>query len=106
MEGFAYPWSGAMFSPGPAPMAPVNLSSRKAIGFWAKGDGQTYQVMIFAQHLGYRPATRTFVAGPDWKQFTLTFASLATSMAATSWQSCGVPGPRRDRSRSSSITCG
>jgi imidazolonepropionase-like amidohydrolase len=72
---FAYPWSGAMFSPGPTPMAPVNLSERKAIQFWAKGDGQTYQVMIFSQRRGYQPATQTFVAGPEWKQFTLTFAS-------------------------------
>jgi hypothetical protein len=72
---FAYPWSGVMFSPGPAPMAPVNLSARKAIQFWAKGDGQTYQLMIFSKRLGYRPATQTFVAGPEWKQFTLTFAS-------------------------------
>jgi imidazolonepropionase-like amidohydrolase len=75
IPGFAYPWSGAMFSPGPMPMAPVNLSARRAIQFWAKGDGQTYQVMIFSQRLGYRPATQTFVAGPEWKQFTLTFAS-------------------------------
>jgi imidazolonepropionase-like amidohydrolase len=74
-EGFAFPWSGVMFSPGPAPMAPANLSARKAIQFWTKGDGQTYQVMIFAQRLGYRPATQTFVAGPEWKQLTLPFAS-------------------------------
>jgi len=72
---FAYPWSGAMFSPGAAPMSPANLSARKAIQFWAKGDGQTYQVMVFSQRLGYRPATQNFVAGPEWKQFTLTFAS-------------------------------
>jgi hypothetical protein len=75
MAGFGYPWSGAMFSPGPTPMAPANLSARKAIQFWAKGDGQTYQVMIFSQRLGYRPATQTFVAGQEWKQFTMTFAS-------------------------------
>jgi imidazolonepropionase-like amidohydrolase len=74
-QGFAYPWSGAMFSPGPTPMAPVNLSARKAIQFWAKGDGQTYQLMLFSQRLGYRPATQNFVAGAEWKQFTLTFAS-------------------------------
>ena len=73
--GFAYPWSGVMFSPGPTPMAPVNLSARKAIQFRAKGDGQTYQVMIFSKRLGYRPATQTFVAAPEWQQFTLTFAS-------------------------------
>ena len=74
-QGFAYPWSGVMFSPGPAPMAPANLSARKAIQFWAKGDGQAFQVMIFSQRLGYRPATQNFVAGPDWKQYTLSFAS-------------------------------
>jgi imidazolonepropionase-like amidohydrolase len=73
--GFAFPWSGVMVSPGPAPMAPANLSARKAIQFWAKGDGQTYRVMMFAQHLGFQPATQTFVAGPEWKQFTLPFTS-------------------------------
>jgi hypothetical protein len=31
--------------------------------------------MIFSQRLGYRPATQNFVAGPDWKQYTLSFAS-------------------------------
>jgi hypothetical protein len=75
MEGFAYPWSGVLFSPGPSMMAPVNLSSRKGIQFWAKGDGRTYQLMVFAQRLGYRPAVQTFVAGPEWKQFTMPFAS-------------------------------
>ncbi len=74
-QGFAYPWSGVMFSPGAAPMAPANLSARKAIQFWAKGDGQTYQIMLFSQRLGYRPATQTFVAGPEWKQVTIPFAS-------------------------------
>jgi len=73
LEGFAYPWSGAMFSPGAGPMQPANLSGRKAIQFWAKGDGQTYQVMLFSKKLGYRPATQNFVAGPEWKQITLPF---------------------------------
>jgi hypothetical protein len=58
LQGFAFPWSGVMFAPGPTPMAPVNLSSHKAIRFWAKGDGQTYQVMLFSQRLEFRPAFR------------------------------------------------
>ena len=74
IEGFAFPWSGVLFSPGAAVMAPANLSSKKAIQFWAKGDGRTYQVMLFSRRLGYRPATQTFVAGPDWKPFTMPFA--------------------------------
>jgi imidazolonepropionase-like amidohydrolase len=75
VQGFAYPWSGVMFSPGATMMAPANLSSKKAIQFWAKGDSQTYQLMLFSKRLGFRPVTQTFVAGPDWKQFTLPFAS-------------------------------
>jgi imidazolonepropionase-like amidohydrolase len=74
-QGFAFPWSGVMFSPGAAVMQPANLSSKKAIRFWAKGDGQTYQVMVFDQKLGYRPATKSFVAGPEWKEFVLPFTS-------------------------------
>jgi hypothetical protein len=31
--------------------------------------------MIFAKRLGYQGATKTFVAGPEWKQVTLPFAS-------------------------------
>jgi hypothetical protein len=53
----------------------VNLSGKKAIQFWAKGDGGTYQMMIFSAKLGYQPAIQTFVAGPEWKQVTLTLAS-------------------------------
>ncbi|MGB7758995.1 MAG: CIA30 family protein [Bryobacteraceae bacterium] len=75
IAGYAFPWSGVLFSPGSNIMAPANLSARKAIQFWAKGDGHTYQVMLFSRRLGFRPMTQTFVAGPEWKQFTLPFAS-------------------------------
>jgi imidazolonepropionase-like amidohydrolase len=92
-QGFAFPWSGVMFSPGTTPMAPANLSAHKAIQFWAKGDGQTYQIMLFSQRLGYRPATQTFVAGPEWKQFTLPFAGFGaidgSDIMAIVW--CGGP---------------
>jgi imidazolonepropionase-like amidohydrolase len=73
--GYAFPWAGVLFSPGAAPMAPANLSARKALQFWARGDGQTCQVMLFSKRLGYRPAAQTFVPGAEWKQFTLPFAS-------------------------------
>jgi hypothetical protein len=75
LQGYAFPWAGVLFSPGASPMAPANLSTRKAVQFWARGDGQSCQLMLFSQHLGYRPAIQTFVPGPEWKQFTLPFAS-------------------------------
>jgi imidazolonepropionase-like amidohydrolase len=68
VEAFQFPWAGAAFSPGTPAMTPVNLSSKKEISFWAKGDGKTYRVMILTKGGGYMPATREFVAGPEWKQ--------------------------------------
>jgi len=68
-------WAGAMFSPGPAMMAPANLSSQKSLSFWARGEGRPYTVMIFAKSLGFIPARQTFTAGPEWKQFTFPLAA-------------------------------
>lgn len=69
-----YAWSGAMYSPGAQPFQPANLSSKKAIHFWARGDGRTDRVMVFTQSGGYMPTQKTFVAGPEWKEFTFPFS--------------------------------
>ncbi len=71
-------WGGAFFSPGSAMMAHANLSSKKGVSFWAKGDGKTYFIMIFAQSLGYMPSIQTFVSGSEWKQYTLPFEKFNT----------------------------
>ncbi len=68
-------WAGALFSPGKAMMAAANLSSKKSLSFWAKGEGRSYTVMIFAQSFGYQPAQQTFTAGAEWKQFTFPLKS-------------------------------
>jgi hypothetical protein len=67
-------WAGAFFSPGPFPMAPANLSSKKAIAFRAKGDGKTYQVMIFSSASGGAPARRSFQAGATWEEHRFQLA--------------------------------
>lgn len=71
-------WAGAMFFPGPTPMAPANLSGKKTITFWTKGDGATYSVMVYSQGNGYIPKSQTFVAGPEWKKVTMPLASFNT----------------------------
>lgn len=71
-------WSGAVFFPGPAPMVPVNLSGKKAITFWTRGDGGIYQVMLLAKSKGSLPVGRPFTAGPDWKQVTIALADFGT----------------------------
>ena len=63
-----------MFSPGLMPMTPANLSSKKTLTFWTRGDGRSYRVMIFARHLGFSAATQTFVAGPRWTRVSIPLA--------------------------------
>lgn len=74
-KGFAFPWAGMMFSPGERPMAPADLSGVKEISFWTQGDGGTYQIMLFATRLGQMPAMQSFVAGPEWKQYTFPLSA-------------------------------
>jgi len=71
-------WAGAMFFPGTTPMAPTNLSGKKSISFWTKGDGATYSVLVYSQGNGYIPARQNFVAGHDWKKVTMPLAAFNT----------------------------
>jgi hypothetical protein len=64
-----------MFSPGSQPFVPVNLSSKKSISFFAKGDGQTYRVLIFTASGGRIPALQTFATTSEWKQFSMPFSA-------------------------------
>jgi hypothetical protein len=74
-EGAQYPWAGVMYSPGAQPFAPADLSSKKALAFWAKGDGRTYVVLLFTQSGGYMPAVQPFTPGPEWKEFRFPLSS-------------------------------
>jgi imidazolonepropionase-like amidohydrolase len=73
--GLPYAWSGVMFSPGSQPFVPVNLSSKKSISFFAKGDGQTYRVLFFTASGGRIPSQQTFATTSEWKQFNIPFSA-------------------------------
>ena len=94
--GLAYAWAGAMFSPGPTPMTPANLSSHKAIHFWAKGDGKTCRLMIFTESSGMIPLTQTFVAGAEWKEIVVPFKAFGDvtgkGLLAVLWAGGPAPG--------------
>lgn len=77
-EGSPFPWAGALFSPGKSIMVAANLSSKKTLSFWAKGDGKTYAVMFFAQSKGFMPSTITFVSRMEWKKHTFLFEKFNT----------------------------
>jgi imidazolonepropionase-like amidohydrolase len=77
--GGPYNWAGALFSPGPRPFAPVNLSRAEGLQFWAKGDGKSYRIMFFTAGDGNIPQLATFVAGADWKHYTIPFSTFGGS---------------------------
>jgi beta-glucosidase len=81
VPGAQFTWAGAMFSPGSGPMAPANLSSKKSISFWAKGDGKTYTLVVLTESRSGQngmPAMTQFVAGPEWKQYAFPFSTFQT----------------------------
>ena len=82
VAGAQFAWSGLLYSPGTAPMKPANLSNKKSIQFWAKGDGKTYTLVFLTEsrsgQSGEMPAMTTFSAGPEWKEYTFPFSVFDT----------------------------
>jgi hypothetical protein len=82
VAGGPFIFAGALFSPGAAPMKPVNLSKKNTISFWAKGDGQTYTLIVLTEarsgQSGEAPAMTSFTAGPEWKQYAFPFSTFET----------------------------
>lgn len=76
-----YAWYGAMWSPTEVPMTPANLSSKKELRFYARGDGKTYRVMVFAQSKGMMPLMQTFTAGPEWQEVVMPWSAFGTDRA-------------------------
>ena len=74
-DAFKQAWAGAMFSPGRQVFQPANLGAKKEIRFWAKGDGKTYRVFVFAQSKGFTPLTQPFVADAAWKEYVFPLAT-------------------------------
>jgi hypothetical protein len=68
-----------MFSPGLRPSVPANLSAKKSLSFWVKGDGRTYQLMVFARSGGGNPVMQPFTATANWQRVRFPFASLGGS---------------------------
>ena len=74
-------FAGALYSPGAAPMQPANLSSKKGISFWARGDGKNYTLIVLTAARngnGGMPAMTSFTAGPEWKQYRFPFSTFET----------------------------
>ena len=75
VKGFAFPWSGPMFSPGSVPMEAVDISAAQRVTFWARGSG-SLRFMLFATSLGQIAAQADVPLTEDWQQHSVTFDSL------------------------------
>jgi hypothetical protein len=49
ISGADFTWAGVSFIPGSSPDDAVNLSSKKTISFWGKGDGKAYTVALMTE---------------------------------------------------------
>jgi beta-glucosidase len=99
VAGGQFVFGGALYSPGAGMMQPVNLSSKKEISFWAKGDGGTYTLLVLTEsrggNSGEMPAMTTFAAGPEWKQYTFPFSTFETDgsdLSGLGFIRVGAPG--------------
>jgi imidazolonepropionase-like amidohydrolase len=77
--GFAYPWAGVLFFPGDKPMVGArDYSGKKTLTFRARGDGGTFDVMVFAGpsvKAAAMPIIRHFKAGSRWHKVSLPLKS-------------------------------
>jgi hypothetical protein len=94
-----FTFAGGLYFPGQAPMQPANLSSKKAISFWAKGDGKNYTLIVLTASRsgngGDMPAMTQFNAGPEWKQYTFplsTFDTDGSDLSGLGFVQVGQPG--------------
>ena len=70
-------YAGAFFNPGSDWMTPVDLSARSAIEFDAKGNGETYVVVIFTARTGRLGIGHEFETSTDWRHYRLRFAEFS-----------------------------
>jgi len=95
IPGASFLFAGAVYSPGTGMMQAADLSEKKAISFWAKGDGKACRFLVFTETQGQNPTFRSFIATPEWKQYTFPFASLGTDghdLTGLGFLSPGGPG--------------
>ncbi|MBN2400289.1 MAG: CIA30 family protein [Candidatus Aminicenantes bacterium] len=99
LAGAAFAWSGTILFPAEKPFAAADLSGKKSISFWARGDGQTYQVLFYSRKTGFIPLSQSFTCSAEWQQFNFAFSSFpnldSTQVTAIAFIAGPQPGPFR-----------
>lgn len=74
---YAFPWAGAMYSPGEQAMQEVDLSAADRIRFFGRGSGRL-RVMVFAASLGRIPAQKDLDLSSEWTLFEVPLSDFRT----------------------------
>ncbi|MEA2236838.1 MAG: hypothetical protein QOC81_1562 [Thermoanaerobaculia bacterium] len=74
--GSMYPWAGAMLIIGATPMAPLDVSSKGGLSFYAKGNVDI-RLMLFAASAGRIPRMTNVHAGADWTEITVPWSAFS-----------------------------
>ncbi|MCC6455398.1 MAG: CIA30 family protein [Caldilineaceae bacterium] len=92
-----FAWGGVTYMPGATPFAPVDLSSKPTLHFWAKGEGGPYRVQLFCQGTGQVPPEQPFAVTSEWQEITLDLTTFAgcdvTGVQAIIFSAGTAPGP-------------
>jgi hypothetical protein len=82
VAGAPFLWAGTLYAPGAAAgmePEPVNLSAKKTISFWARGDGKLYTLAVMTEaNASQMPAMKMFTAGAEWKQYSYPLSDFHT----------------------------
>ena len=78
-SAFTFPWAGAIYFPGPAPMQPVDFSGREVLRFRTRGDGRGYTVMLFSGGASTVPPVVPFTAPAEWTDVEIPLARFPTA---------------------------
>lgn len=77
-----YPFAGTSFLPNGTPKADwtkqglMDYSGKKTLRFFARGDGQTYLVMLMGPTLDAIPAMYNFTPGAEWQEVRVSLADM------------------------------
>lgn len=81
-DAIQYPFVGTSFLPNGSPgtdfgkQGTMDYSGRHNLRFFARGDGQSYTVVIMGPQLDTIPAMYSFQAGPEWRAVTVPVSEI------------------------------
>jgi hypothetical protein len=79
--GTQYPSAGTYFFPeGPPTQGIMDYSAKTRLSFYAKGDGQQYQMMVLSgTPMKMPPLMLGFTAGPEWQKYEFEIPKLGAA---------------------------